>query len=50
MRWEWSVSPRLIGARQPSKIPVIMSWPSRNGVDHDLQVMIDGSGGAAAGG
>jgi len=26
------------------KIAVIMSWPSRNSVDHDLQVMIDGRG------
>jgi len=27
-----------------TKIPVIMSSPLRNSVDHDLQVMIDGRG------
>jgi len=25
----------------PPKIAVIMIWPSRKAVDHDLQVMID---------
>ncbi len=32
------------------KIPVITRWPSRNSVDHDLQVMIDGSGGVSVDG
>ena len=27
-----------------------MSWPLRNSVDHDLQVMIDGEGGRGGGG
>ena len=31
------------------KIPVIMISPSRNSVDHDLQVMIDRGGGQGLG-
>jgi hypothetical protein len=30
---------------QEVKIPVIMTWPSRFGVDHVPQIMIDGEGG-----